>query len=55
MSLPALEVLTDERGMPQALPGGGLAADLASRGWVIHLSLSDERSLVQAFAVVEAV
>jgi len=55
MSLQALEVLNDERGMPKALPSGGLADYLASRGWVIHLSLSDERSLVQAFAVVEAV
>ncbi|MEY2777833.1 MAG: hypothetical protein RLY30_1931 [Pseudomonadota bacterium] len=53
MSLHSLEVLNDERGAPQPVPRGELAEFLSSRGWVIHLSLSDERSLVQAFAVVE--
>jgi len=55
MSLHSLEVLNDERGAPKPLAHGRLAEHLAQRGWVIHLSLSDERSLVQAFAVVEGV
>lgn len=53
MSLHSLEVLNDERGAPQPLANGRLAEFLGARGWVVHLSISDERSLVQAFALVE--
>ena len=54
MGLQNLEVLNDERGAPQAVARGPLAELLHANGWVIHLSLSDERSHAQAFALVEA-
>jgi holo-[acyl-carrier protein] synthase len=54
MGLQNLEVLNDEKGAPQAVARGPLAELLHANGWVIHISLSDERSHAQAFALVEA-
>ena len=53
MSLQSLEVLNDDKGAPRPMARGALAEFLGAKGWVIHLSLSDERNFVQAFAVIE--
>lgn len=53
MGLHCLELLNDSKGAPLVQTHGSLAAHLAERGWRIHVSLSDERDIVQAFAVVE--
>jgi holo-[acyl-carrier protein] synthase len=53
MGLHCLELLNDAKGAPLVQTHGSLATHIAERGWRIHVSLSDERDIVQAFAVVE--
>jgi holo-[acyl-carrier protein] synthase len=54
MSLHALQVLNNAAGAPQAVPQKQLAQYLAERGLVVHISVSDEQDLAQAFAIVES-
>jgi holo-[acyl-carrier protein] synthase len=54
MSLHSLQVLNNAAGAPQAVAQKGLASYLAERGLVVHISVSDEQDLAQAFAIVES-
>jgi holo-[acyl-carrier protein] synthase len=54
MSLHSLQVLNNSAGAPQAVAQKGLASYLAERGLVVHISVSDEQDLAQAFAIVES-
>jgi phosphopantetheinyl transferase (holo-ACP synthase) len=53
MGLQRLELLNDARGAPMVVAHGELAEHLEREGLVVHVSLSDEQSMAQAFAVVE--
>ncbi|MEN9794929.1 MAG: hypothetical protein RJA17_1469 [Pseudomonadota bacterium] len=53
MGLQRLELLNDARGAPVVVAHGELAEHLEREGLVVHVSLSDEQSMAQAFAVVE--
>jgi holo-[acyl-carrier protein] synthase len=53
MSLHALQVLNNSAGAPEPLAQKALAQYLKDRGLRIHLSLSDEQDVAQAFAIVE--
>jgi len=52
-TLSAIGVRHDELGKPSYLFAGGLAEHLASLGLCAHLSISDEREHVIAFAILE--
>ena len=54
MSLHSLQVLNDARGRPIAQPRKALAAYMAERGLVAHVSLSDETDSAVAFVIVES-
>lgn len=53
MSLHAVEILNDAKGAPRAAPRKALAAYCESRGYQIHVSISDEIEHAQALAIVE--
>ena len=53
MGLQRIELLNDHLGAPTVVAHGELADHLRDMGLIVHVSLSDERSLAQAFAVVE--
>lgn len=53
-TLHAVMVGHDGAGRPVYFYDERLAAHLAERGWVAHLSLSDEARYVVAFALIEA-
>ena len=51
--LPAIAVGHDELGKPGFVFAPGLAAHLAERGLVAHLSISDEQDYAVAFVILE--
>lgn len=53
--LPAIAVTHDALGKPAFGFGPELAEWIAARGWVCHLSLSDETEHALAFVIVESV
>jgi phosphopantetheinyl transferase (holo-ACP synthase) len=53
MSLHAVEILNDAKGAPIASPQKALADYIASKGYQIHVSISDELDNAQALAIVE--
>jgi holo-[acyl-carrier protein] synthase len=53
MSLHAVEILNNHKGAPVATPRKSLADYCASRGYRIHVSISDEIENAQALAIVE--
>ena len=53
MSLHAIEILNDAKGAPIASPQKALADYIASKGYQIHVSISDELDNAQALAIVE--
>lgn len=53
MSLHAVEILNDSKGAPKATPRKALANYVQSRGYQIHVSISDEIDNAQALAIVE--
>jgi holo-[acyl-carrier protein] synthase len=55
MALGALEILAGPHGRPQAVPNGALAAWLATRRWIAHVSLSDEIDHALALVIIEQV
>ena len=52
--LPAIAVEHDELGKPSFAYSPALAARLAERGLVAHLSISDERDYAVAFVILES-
>ena len=52
--LPAISVTHDALGKPHFVFDGALAEAMATRGWRAHLSLSDEKDTVVAFAIIES-
>lgn len=53
MSLHAVEILNDAKGAPRAVPRKALADYCESRGYQVHVSISDEIDHAQALAIVE--
>lgn len=53
MSLQAVEILNDAKGAPVAEPRKALAQYVQTRGYQIHVSISDEIDNAQALAIVE--
>lgn len=53
MSLHAVEILNDAKGAPCAAPRKALASYCETRGYRIHVSISDEIGNAQALAIVE--
>lgn len=47
------EILNAESGQPQIVLNGDLADWFAARGWKVHVTVTDEGDLAQAFVVVE--
>ncbi len=54
MSLHAVQILNNAAGAPQVVAHKQLAHYLAERSLVVHISVSDEQDLAQAFAIVES-
>ncbi|MEY3982103.1 MAG: 4-phosphopantetheinyl transferase [Pseudomonadota bacterium] len=53
MSLQSVEILNDAKGAPVASPRKALADYVSTRGYQIHVSISDELDNAQALAIVE--
>ena len=51
----AIAVGHDELGKPFFVLGEVLAAEMEHRGWKSHLSISDEKETVVAFALIETI
>ena len=51
----AIAVTHDDLGKPLYLLAGALAAEMEQRGWKSHLSISDEKETVVAFALIETI